>query len=208
MGWSYDDHTEFFTMEDLIKDFSIDHLNPSPAAINFTKLDYFNGVHIRALPVEDLAHRIKPFFEAIGYHPDDETLLKITPIIQERIVTLDDAPEIAGFFFEDHVTPQTEDLIQKGLTAEKCAEIAEKSYQVLADLPEISPRIGEPEMRALVEELGLKPAQVFGVLRVAVTGRKVSPPLFESMEIIGKDIVLERIKTAAKMLREYQSRNN
>jgi glutamyl-tRNA synthetase len=63
-------------------------------------------------------------------------------------------------------------------------------------------------MRALVEELGLKPAQVFGVLRVAVTGRKVSPPLFESMEIIGKDIVLERIKTAAKMLREYQSRNN
>ncbi|HQP45548.1 MAG TPA: glutamate--tRNA ligase [Flexilinea sp.] len=208
MGWSYDDHTEFFTMEDLIKDFSIDHLNPSPAAINFTKLDYFNGVHIRALPVEDLAHRIKPFFEAKGYHPDDETLLKITPIIQERIVTLDDAPEIAGFFFEDHVTPQTEDLIQKGLTAEKCAEIAEKSYQVLADLPEISPRIGEPEMRALVEELGLKPAQVFGVLRVAVTGRKVSPPLFESMEIIGKDIVLERIKTAAKMLREYQSRNN
>lgn len=208
MGWSYDDHTEFFTMEDLIKDFSIDHLNPSPAAINFTKLDYFNGVHIRALPVEDLAHRIKPFFEAKGYHPDDETLLKITPIIQERIVTLDDAPEIAGFFFEDHVTPQTADLIQKGLTAEKCAEIAEKSYQVLADLPEISPRIGEPEMRALVEELGLKPAQVFGVLRVAVTGRKVSPPLFESMEIIGKDIVLERIKTAAKMLREYQSRNN
>jgi glutamyl-tRNA synthetase len=63
-------------------------------------------------------------------------------------------------------------------------------------------------MRALVEELGLKPAQVFWVLRVAVTGRKVSPPLFESMEIIGKDIVLERIKTAAKMLREYQSRNN
>ena len=203
MGWSFDDHTEFFTMDDLIQEFTLEHLNPSPAAINFSKLDYFNGLHIRSLPINDFVSRIKPFFIEKGYQADDETLTKIAPIIQERVSGLDDAPEIAGFFFEDQVFPTVEDLIQKGLDAKQCEEIAARSYKILEPLPEISPRIGEPEMRALVEEMGLKPAQVFGVLRVAVTGKRISPPLFESMEIIGKQVVLERIKTAEKLLHAH-----
>ncbi|HVN55383.1 MAG TPA: glutamate--tRNA ligase, partial [Anaerolineaceae bacterium] len=97
MGWSYDDHTEFFQMEDLIATFSIDHLNPSPAAINYSKLDYFNGLHIRGLSITDLAQRVKPFLEREGYEVDDERLLKVAPIIQERITTLDDAIPMAGF---------------------------------------------------------------------------------------------------------------
>ncbi len=100
--------------------------------------------------------------------------------------------------------PPIEDLIQKGLNAEQCADIASRSYEVLSKLPEINLRIGEPEMRDLVTEMGLKPAQVFGILRSAVTGRKVSPPLFESMEIIGKEKVLERIKSAESRLRTYK----
>lgn len=203
MGWSFDDHTEFFTMDDLIQDFTLEHLNPSPAAINFSKLDHFNGLHIRSLPIDDFVSRIKPFFIEKGYQADDETLTKIAPIIQERVSGLDDAPEIAGFFFEDQVFPTVEDLIQKGLDAKQCEEIAARSYKVLELLPEISPRIGEPEMRALVEEMGLKPAQVFGVLRVAVTGKRISPPLFESMEIIGRQVVLERIKSAEKLLHAH-----
>ncbi len=201
MGWSYDDHTEIFTLDELVNAFSVDHLNPAPAAINFTKLDHFNGVHIRRLTIEDLAARVKPFFEKAGIDADDATLLKIAPIIQERMVTLDEAVSLAGFFFRDELNPKAEDLIQKGLTAGQCAEIAEKSYAVLAKLPEIGVEIGEPEMRTLVAELGLKPAQVFGVLRVAVTGQRVSPPLFESMEIIGKETVLARIKKAVGILR-------
>ena len=82
MGWSYDDHTEFFTLEDLIQKFDLERLNPSPAAINFTKFDHFNGLHIRALSIEDLANRIKPFFEAQGISADEKTLLKIAPIIR------------------------------------------------------------------------------------------------------------------------------
>ena len=79
MGWSYDDKTEIFTMQELIEKFDIDKLNPSPAAINFDKFDYFNGIHIRMLDPDDLAVRIKPFIEKAGYTTDDETLKKIAP---------------------------------------------------------------------------------------------------------------------------------
>jgi glutamyl-tRNA synthetase len=85
----------------LIEKFSLEKLNPSPAAINFTKLDYFNGLHIRDLSISDLANRMVPFYKAAGLTPDHSTLQKIAPIVRERLVTLDDAPELAGFFFKE-----------------------------------------------------------------------------------------------------------
>ncbi len=97
--------------------------------------------------------------------------------------------------------PAREDLIAKGLTAEQSADVAQKSYEVLAAAPEISVDMVEPPMRVLVEELGLSAGQVFGVLRAAVTGQRVSPPLFESMEIIGREKVLARIQQAVQILR-------
>ena len=130
-------------------------------------MDYFNGVHIRSLTREDFVNRIKPFYLKQGLQADDATLLKIAPILQERIGGLDEAPEIAGFFFQDQVEPPIEDLIQKGLNAEQCADIAARSFEVLSVLPEISARIGEPEMRDLVTEMGLKPAQVFGIPQIS-----------------------------------------
>lgn len=202
MGWSYDDHTEFFTLPDLVEKFSIDHLNPSPAAINFTKFDYFNGLHIRNLSDQDLATRIQPFFEAKGYKSDAATLLKMAPILKERIATLDDAVDMAGFFFREEVTPKAEDLIAKGLTAEQSADAAEKAYNLLVTLPDMEVNTIEPPMREMVEQLGLSVGQVFGILRVAVTGQRVSPPLFESMEIIGRDKVLKRIRNAIELLRK------
>jgi glutamyl-tRNA synthetase len=200
MGWSYDDHTEFFNLDDLVGKFSIEKLNPSPAAINFTKFDHFNGLHIRALTPASLAGRLKPYFESAGFQPDLETLEKIAPIIQERMITLDDGPELAGFFFKPDVSPNPVELIAKGLTAAQSADVAGKSFEVLSGLPEISPETAEPPMRALVEELGLSAGQVFGILRVAVTGQKISPPLFESMAIIGREKVLIRIQKAIQLL--------
>lgn len=202
MGWSYDDHTEFFTLPDLVEKFSLDKLNPSPAAINFTKLDHFNGLHIRSLPVEEIAHRIRPYLEGAGYQPDDETLRKIAPIIQERLTTLDEVVELTGFFFEPDVNPYPQELVAKGLTPAESALAAQRSLEVLSGLPEISPAVAEAPMRELVEELGMKAGQVFGILRTAVTGRKVSPPLFESMEIIGRETVLARIERAVNTLKE------
>ncbi len=200
MGWSYDDHTEFFTMKDLEEKFSIDHLNPSPAAINFTKFDHFNGLHIRALRDDDLARRIEPFFASAGYKTDTEKLTKIAPLIKERIATLDEAVDMAGFFFKDEVELTVEDLIQKGLTQEQTLTIAREIQGLLEKFQTVELDVVEPPMRELVQKLGYSVGQVFGVLRVAVTGQRVSPPLFESMEIIGREKVIQRVKRAIQLL--------
>ncbi len=207
MGWSYDDRTEVFTLPELIEKFSLEKLNPSPAAINFTKLDHFNGLHIRTLDPHDLAIRLRPYFVSAGYAVDDTLLLQMIPLIQERLTVLTDAPEVAGFFFKEQVEPAPEDLIAKGLTAEQSADVARHIYQVLSSLPNTELETAEPPMRALVEELGLSAGQVFGVLRVAVTGQRVSPPLFESMELIGKEKVLARVLNAIDLLEEKAKAN-
>jgi glutamyl-tRNA synthetase len=200
MGWSYDDKTEFFTLEDLVEKFSIDKLNPSSAAINFKKLDHFNGLHIRSLTIADLAQRIKPFFEAAGYQPDDAILEQIAPLIQPRLVTLDEAPTWAGFFFEDEVKPEAEALIPKGMTAAESLHAAQRARALLADLPDFSHETAEQPLRDLAEELGIKVGQLFGILRIALTAQQVSPPLLESMQIIGRAAVFQRLDQASSLL--------
>jgi len=201
MGWSYDDHTEFFTLNELVEKFNLEHLNPSPAAINFTKLDHFNGLHIRNLEDEELARRITPYFVAQGIMTDADTIKKIAPILKERIATLDEAVEMAGFFFKTRVFPNAEELLPKGLTSAQTWAILSDSHIILSGITNFTHKEIEEPMREYVERSGLSAGQVFGVLRVAVTGQKVSPPLFESMEIIGKTVVLERINQAIKLLK-------
>ena len=199
MGWGVAED-DVMTLDDMLKRFSIDHLTPSPAAINFQRLDHFNGTHIRLLTTEDLALRLKPYLTNAGLEVDNETLLKVAPLIRERLVTLDDSIAFASFFFKENVEPNPEDLIAKGLDAKQSAEIAQKAHQILASLPDLSHQIAEPPMREFVETSGLSANQVFGIMRVAVTGQKVSPPLFESMEIIGKEKVLQRVQKAREIL--------
>ena len=190
----------FFTLEDLVDKFSVEKLNPSPAAINFSKLDHFNGLHIRSLSTDQLKKWVRPQFEKLGYLVNDDLLVKIIPLIRERMVTFDDAPRFAEFFFKDDIIPQVEDLIAKNTTAEESAEIARQSLAVLSRLDSLKPDIAEPPMRELVEKMGYKPGQIFGILRVATTGQTVSPPLFECMEIIGMNKVLTRLKSAIQLL--------
>jgi glutamyl-tRNA synthetase len=199
MGWGVAED-DVMTLDDMIRRFSIDNLTPSPAAVNFQKLDHFNGTHIRRLTTEELARRITPYLTGTGLEVDHDTLLKVTPLIRERLVTLDDSIPFAAFFFKETVEPAREDLIAKGLDAKQSAEIARRSYDILASMPDVSHRTAEPPMRAFVETSGLSANQVFGILRVAVTGQKVSPPLFESMEIMGREKVLERLQKAIKIL--------
>ena len=199
MGWGVAED-DVMTLDEMIQRFSTDNLTPSPAAINFQKLDHFNGTHIRLLTTEDLARRIQPYLTEAGLEVDNETLRKVTPLIRERLVTLDDSIAFAGFFFKETVEPNPEDLLPKGLDAKQSAEVARQAYDILTSLPDLSHQTAEPPMRAFVEKSGLSASQVFGILRVAVTGQKVSPPLFESMEIIGKEKVLERLDGARKIL--------
>jgi len=199
MGWGVAED-DVMTLDQMVERFSIDSLTPSPAAINFQKLDHFNGAHIRLLTTEDLARRIKPYFTGAGLEVPNDTLLKVTPLIRERLVTLDDCLVFASFFFQEDVTPAPEDLVAKGLDAKQSAEVARKTYDILVSLPELTHTVAEPPMRAYVESSGLNANQVFGILRVAVTGQKVSPPLFESMEVIGRAKVLERLQKAIEIL--------
>ncbi|HET7012172.1 MAG TPA: glutamate--tRNA ligase [Anaerolineales bacterium] len=200
MGWSYDDRTEMFAMDDLIQKFSLEKLNASPAAVNFTKLDHFNGIYTRALSNEDLAARLGPVFAQAGLKADREALVRIAPSIRERIRTLDEAVEIAGFFFRDKVEPSAEALIGRNMTAEASRAALLAAEARIASATDVGGKDLEQELRSLAAELGLEPGQLFGLLRMAVTGQPVSPPLFETMEFVGKETVLARLRRAAELL--------
>lgn len=208
MGWSYDDHTEFFEMDDLVEKFSIDKLNASPAAIDFKKLDHFNGLHIRHLSADELTERITPYFEAAGIEADMDVLAKIAPIIQVRMTTLDEAPQLAGFFFKQEVHPTAEDLVGKKMTAMESLAALQAAMEALEGVSDYSHEATEQPMRALAEKLELKAGQLFGIIRAAVTGQRISPPLFESMEIVGRDIVLKRLEEASEKLGELASKES
>ncbi len=202
MGWGVAED-DVMSLDQMVQRFDPTNLNPSPAAINFAKLDHFNGTHIRLMDAADLAGRIKPFLVGAGFSVDDAKLLKIVPLIRERLVTLDDSIPFAGFFFKDELTPDPQDLIAKDLTPAQSAGVAQTALEILTDLPDVSHAQAEPPLRRFVEQSGLQPNQVFGILRVAVTGQKVSPPLFESMEIIGREVVLARIRRAVELLTAF-----
>ncbi|HLC04994.1 MAG TPA: glutamate--tRNA ligase [Anaerolineales bacterium] len=203
MGWSYDDRTELFTLDELTERFSLEKLNPSPAAVNFSKLDHFNGVYIRGLSVDALAGRLKPFFQAAGLEPDEARLRSITPLIQERIGTLEEAVEIAGFFFRPAVTPDPVLLVGKNMDPRQSAEAARQARGVISTLGTIEPSLLEPRLRELADQLGLSAGQLFGILRIAVTGQPVSPPLIETMHVLGKSEVVERIERAIELLDQH-----
>lgn len=202
MGWSYDDHTEFFSMADLIEKFSLEKLNPSPAAINFSKLDHFNKLHIKELNDGELAARLQPFFTRAGIPAGGETLEEIAPIVKERLTTLDDAVEMAKFFFEPQVHYDSERILMEGCTSQETLVIGKQILAALEAIQEWDAETLDPSMRKLMEEEGKQPRQFFGFLREAISGQKVSPPLFESMQILGKPVVLQRLQAALDYIQE------
>jgi glutamyl-tRNA synthetase len=202
MGASFGAEETLLSMAEMTERFSLDHLTPSAARVNFEKLDHFNGLYLRRLASDDLAARVRPFLEQAGLHPDADTLRRIAPLIQERIVTLDDAVDMAGFFFRPAPLPAAADFSVKGLTQDQCRAALGQALALLRTIPAdgFTHAALEPPFRALAEQLGLKPGQLFGLLRVAVTGQSVSPPLFESMVIIGQEQCLARVALALSQL--------
>ncbi|MBT3337778.1 MAG: glutamate--tRNA ligase [Anaerolineae bacterium] len=201
IGWSYDDKTEEFSMAELIEKFSIEKLSPAPAALNFTKLDHFNGVYIRSLSVEDLAARLKPFFESAGYDVgNEEKLLRVVRVLQVRLGKLTEAPEMGGFFFEEDVSPAPESLIGKKMDAASSLEMARALEVLVGEFPDFSMDTMNQPLRDFAKEMGVKVGNVFGFLRDALTAQRVSPPIFETMEIIGREKVMERIAKGIDLL--------
>jgi glutamyl-tRNA synthetase len=200
MGASFGDDEDVLTLAEMSARFSLDRLNPAPARVSYDKLDHFSGLYVRRLPAAELAARVKPFFTAAGIAADDEMLCRIAPLIQPRIVTFDDAVPMAGFFFQPAVDPDPASLIAKGATALESLSLLEAARALLAELPSFAADVTEPPLRALAEARGWKPAQLFGILRAAITGQAVSPPLFESMAVIGRPTCLARLDQAASIL--------
>jgi glutamyl-tRNA synthetase len=202
MGASFDEAEDVYTLEEMVRRFDLRHLNPSPAAISFEKADYYNGTHIRRLSVDDLAARLQPVFEKAGVSADGEKLCKVAAVVQVRIVTLDEAVPMGGFFFRDEIHPDPNEFVGKGFTPVQSADALHAAREILAAHPGFDPASAEEALRALAERLGCKPGVLFGMMRAAITGQTVSPPLFASMDIVGRPVFLARLEVAEGMLRK------
>jgi glutamyl-tRNA synthetase len=205
LGWSYDDKTELFSREELIRYFTLERIGKTAAIFNREKLEWMNGVYIRQLDLESLADRLLPFLER-GLPPeiprpiDRAYLLRILPLIQERLKRLAEGPELTAFFFAERLTYPAQLLIPKGLDAPATVRALQAARDLLAPLEPFTAEALEPPLRNLATTLGLKTGQLFGALRVAVTGTTVAPPLFQTMEVLGKSRCLERIEQALRLL--------
>lgn len=208
MGWGHGDET-IFSRERLIELFDIKDLSLAPATFDTEKLNWLNGMYLRQTPVEELAELIADRLER-ELPPDvprpiDRALVEaVTPLIQERIQTLAEVTPLVDFFWQPLIaTPPAAEFLQRRWQ-DKAAEAAD-ALDASADCIEgISPFDAaslEAAMRALADERGTKAGDLFTLVRLAVTGRRVSPPLFESIEIIGQGICADRLRAAATMLR-------
>lgn len=189
LGWSFGDgSTERFTRPELVDHFSLEAVSKNPAAFDVQKLTALNGEYIRGLPLEELTRRLEPF---VGARSED--LAPVVPLVQERIARLDEAGPMLRFFFTDEVKPDPE-AAQKFLTPEWVPAL-ERSLEVLEALPAWDAPSIEGALRGVQEELGLRKKTAFMPVRAAVTGSLVSPPLFESLAILGRERALARIRT-------------
>jgi glutamyl-tRNA synthetase len=205
-GWSYDDHTELMTRDEIVERFTIDRVQPSPARWNPEKLKDMNGLYIRRLSNDEVAERIAPYLASaglIGSPPSDEErayLRELTPMVHERLEELSEAPGLLSFFFEDVTPPDPALLIPKKMDATSTAAALRAAHATLAHVEPWSASQLEEELRALAETLELKPGQLFGAIRVAVSGRTVAPPLFEMLAALGRERTLTRLAAAASAL--------
>ncbi len=203
LGWSPKNDREQMSRDELVGAFSLEGVNRSNATINFTEEDPFdpkavwlNAEHIRTMPATELAKQLEPFTP-----PDArDKLPKITPLIQERIKLLKDISSVADFFFVDELAPYdpAELVPQKG-DAAMAKAVLEKAREILA-IAEFNHDGLHEALKAAAVEMGVKPGQMFQPIRVAVCGRKIAPPLFETLVVLGRETSLRRVDSAIKML--------
>jgi glutamyl-tRNA synthetase len=202
LGWSISADRDIFTLEEMCKTFDVASVNPNPARFDQKKADSINASHIRLLSDSEFLDRTLPYLVSAGVlpaKPNDaqlETLSKALPLVKERITVLSEASGMLGFLFTDELTFEPEALAQLPAQA---GEIAAKAIEALAAVADFSTEnIQQALSEALIEKAGLKPRDAFAVVRVAVSGRRVTPPLFECLEILGKDRSVARLEAFSK----------
>jgi glutamyl-tRNA synthetase len=205
IGWSLDDRTEIMSRQELIDYFSLERIGSSGAVFNREKLDWMNGVYIRDLNIEDLTERVLPFLEKglpaeVKRPLDRDYVRRVMPLIRERINTLAEAATYADFFFINTPEYEASILIGKRMIVETTLDTLKAAEERLSTLKSFDHDLLEDTLRHLAGDLGLKTGQLFGLLRAATTGRSATPPLFDTMEVLGKERCLNRIKAAIAKL--------
>ncbi|MBI2853045.1 MAG: glutamate--tRNA ligase [Chloroflexi bacterium] len=206
LGWSLDDKTELFTREELIKSFSLERVSKTGAIFNIEKLKWMNGVYIRGLTADEFAWRSIPFLER-DLPPDVarplpvEYVREVMPLVQERVKTLLEVTPLTRYFFAENLDYDANLLISKGMDGESTVRALEMSQKRLTELKTFDAGVLEALLRPLAEELGLKTGQLFGTLRTAVTGETATPPLFQTMAVLGRERCLTRIQEAIDRLK-------
>ncbi|MEO8084476.1 MAG: glutamate--tRNA ligase [Ardenticatenales bacterium] len=202
LGWAYSGDEEIFTPAMAAERFTLDAIKVSPAAWNAEKLDWMNGHYIRALAPDDLATRLTPFLADAGIQASSAEVLTLVPLIQERITTLQEAVPLVDFFWATTIAPAPADLVPNKLTPADVAANLRRTADALAAVGDAdwTAESLEAALRALSESLGVKPGPLFQPIRVAVTGKKIAPPLFETLAVVGRDTAIERVLAAAALL--------
>jgi glutamyl-tRNA synthetase len=204
LGWGLSADQDIFTLEEMAKSFDVHDVNPNPARFDLKKADAINATHIRTLSVEDFANRLIPYLqkgEVLSTPPTPaqlEILGKGAPLIQERITVLGEATAMLGFLFTDYSKITIDEDARKGLP-ENAKHIVAAATAAISALDDFTTdALHDLLNKVLVEDMGEKPKNAFGPLRTAISGRRVSPPLFESMEILGKAETLARLELFAR----------
>ena len=204
LGWGLSADQDIFTLEEMAKSFDVHDVNPNPARFDLKKADAINATHIRALSPEDFANRLIPYLQkgdVLANSPtagELEILTKAAPLIQERITVLGEATGMLGFLFIDSSNITIEEDARKGLP-DNAKQIVAAATAAISDLNDFTTdALHDLLNKVLVEDMGEKPKNAFGPLRTAISGRRVSPPLFESMEILGKAQTLARLELFAR----------
>ncbi len=204
LGWSLDDSTTIMDRRTLLANFSLDRVSRNPGNWDMNKLTWMNGQHIMRLDGDDLAARLEPFMVGAGLMSSGDRdsmklLERAVPLIRERIKLLSEAPALLAFLFRE-VSPETSSL--ELIKGEAPLRVLEEAERRLASLEPFAAPLIEEALRGMAAEMGMKPRDAFQPLRLAVTGSRVSPPLFESMELVGKERCLKRIRRVRDLARE------
>ncbi|MBV9617353.1 MAG: hypothetical protein JO031_18025, partial [Ktedonobacteraceae bacterium] len=210
LGWSYDDKTEFFTRDELIKVFTLDRVGVSGGIYDPDKLLWMNGVYIRQLSLDKLVERTLPYLErpaeegglpdSVRRPLDHEYTKQVLRLEQERMKTLGEAASRIAFFYVDELTYSPAILIEKGMDSARTLDALIHARNLLTALESWDATLMEPPMRELAKTLELKAGQLFGPVRSAVSGLTATPPLFQMMEVLGRDVTLHRIQKAIDLL--------
>ena len=205
LGWSLDDRTEFLSREELIRHFSLERVGKTAAIFNKDKLDWMNGAYLRRLGPGEFVERALPFLDRdlpqSVKRPLDRTYAsQALSLIQERAKTLAEIPQLVDFFFLDELQYDPGLLLGKKLNAQAAVQAIKAASQQLQKIQTWDPAVLESILRPLAPALNLTTGELFGLLRVAVTGRTAAPPLFQTMTVLRKQKCLKRLDLALRLL--------